>query len=227
MSDTPPGLVAVPAVPWMFTRAAESFARLAVNLPDGSELRFLRGGTTIAVKRKRAVKRALTSDADWLLQVDSDMVPPPDVAERLWSTLEETGAEAASAVTTSSRRGTNIIAGVAPRERPAGQVTPKFDRPCPHCIDERDGAVEARMVGAACLMVRTEVFRQLSPPWFPDDEEGVREDVGFCRRLREEGMKVVVDTDLDVGHLGVHPFGLGDAVREHVIRKEHPDLAGR
>lgn len=33
----------------------------------------------------------------------------------------------------------------------------------------------------------------------------------------------LLDTDVHVGHLGVHPFGLGEEVREQVIRKEPPD----
>lgn len=210
-TDTPPGLVAVPAVPWIFTRAAESFMRLAVNLPKGSDLRFLRGGTTIAAKRNEAAHSVVANKGwDWLLQVDSDMTPPPDTAERLWRAMEEAEADAATAAFTNFGAG-RCFAHVIPAAMEKGVGNREYAR-------ESDDIVEVEHAGGACFMVRREALRQMGGKPFSGNVNNVSEERSFWDAFNDKGFKLVLDLGTEVGHLHVHPFGLGDVVREETIQ---------
>lgn len=67
-----------------------------------------------------------------------------------------------------------------------------------------DELKEVDAVGAGCLLVRTEVFRRITYPWFAlgqiwPDTWG--EDLYFCKRAKEAGYKVYLDASVRVGHI--------------------------
>ena len=71
------------------------------------------------------------------------------------------------------------------------------------------GLVEVDAIGASCMLVKTEVFRKVPRPFefipvrlMGLDKDMIGEDVGFCRRIKEAGFKVYVDSDLDIWHIG-------------------------
>jgi GT2 family glycosyltransferase len=58
--------------------------------------------------------------------------------------------------------------------------------------------------GTGCLLIKTEVFKQLKKPWFKmclDTEPAVGEDVYFCHKARQAGIPIYVDCSIKVGHL--------------------------
>ena len=66
-----------------------------------------------------------------------------------------------------------------------------------------EGLVEPDATGAAFLLVKKEVFYKIHEkfkegPWTPI---GVGEDVSFCRRARDVGYKIHVDTTVKIGHI--------------------------
>lgn len=70
---------------------------------------------------------------------------------------------------------------------------------------------EAYSIGAGCLLVKTDVFRNMERPYFPieRDEKGViscTEDVGFCEKARKSGFTVWCDPSISVGHIGDYQF---------------------
>src|SRR5712692_3315599 len=80
--DAPPVLVAIPAIPWMYTQAV--LALLQLELPPGSRWRFETGASTIAGKRNALVDTLLAStDFEHIFFLDSDTTPPPDTVQRL------------------------------------------------------------------------------------------------------------------------------------------------
>jgi GT2 family glycosyltransferase len=92
----------------------------------------------------------------------------------------------------------------------------------------QDSLVDVDLTGGAFLLVRREVFesigidecqRRVSAEnagverlsqliggyadwWTPGADEGTSEDLAFCRRAKESGYQIKVDTGLDIGHIG-------------------------
>jgi hypothetical protein len=72
---------------------------------------------------------------------------------------------------------------------------------------EKGGAV-----GAGCLLVKTDVFRHLEPPWF-EFVPGFSEDSYFCAQARRHGFEVLLDFDVQCDHLTMLPVGFPDFAR--------------
>ena len=63
---------------------------------------------------------------------------------------------------------------------------------------------EVKAVGAGCLLVNTEVFLKIQPPWFTlgqiyKDRWG--DDMWFCKLAREAGYEIWIDPIVRVGHM--------------------------
>ena len=58
-------------------------------------------------------------------------------------------------------------------------------------------------VGVFCCLIRTEIFYKFSPKEFPFEPSiKRREDLGFCLKLMEKGVKIHCDTDFEIKHIG-------------------------
>src|SRR5216117_3690038 len=78
----PPGLVAMPALDWMWTQTALALRHL--ELPRGSEVAVADNSTALVVKRNALVDHFLARPKlAWLLLLDADMVFPPHTLRRL------------------------------------------------------------------------------------------------------------------------------------------------
>jgi hypothetical protein len=64
--------------------------------------------------------------------------------------------------------------------------------------------VEVDATGTGCMCFDMAVFRELEPPWFKSHESGeepVGEDIYFCSKAREAGIKIYVDTSIEIDHI--------------------------
>lgn len=84
------------------------------------------------------------------------------------------------------------------------------------------GIAEVAQVGTGILMIDMKAIDDVEPPhfsvpWLPDRQRYCSEDLFFCHRLREAGVKIYVDHDVsnEVGHVGPHVFRF-DSYREAV-----------
>lgn len=69
---------------------------------------------------------------------------------------------------------------------------------------EGQGLVEVDATGTGCLVIPAKVLIEMDEPWFEDQTVvggKMGEDIYFCRKARELGHKVFVDTDTHVNHL--------------------------
>jgi hypothetical protein len=64
--------------------------------------------------------------------------------------------------------------------------------------------IEVDATGTGCLLFDMDVFLKTDKPWFAfsvHDNKPVGEDIYFCSKARENGVKIHIDTSIEVGHL--------------------------
>lgn len=75
-------------------------------------------------------------------------------------------------------------------------------------IIAQGGLIDVDRTGAGCIMIKREVLRAMKRPWFKtlrDENDMVLagEDMFFCDQVRELGYEIVVDCDINIGHLSM------------------------
>lgn len=78
-------------------------------------------------------------------------------------------------------------------------------------IDYDKGLISVAATGTACMMIKMGVFKNINFPWFDFAHDPnypgqmMSEDLYFCKRARDAGYQIWVDTNDDhsIGHLGV------------------------
>ena len=67
------------------------------------------------------------------------------------------------------------------------------------------------------MLVKTELFKEISPPWFEQldtyDKENNRpgffpEDFLLCEKAKGKGYKIIVDTQIKTKHFGNYTYSL-------------------
>lgn len=195
--------LAMPCVDWMWTRAAQALIGVLLRSGPGLRLMMPTSGTTIAEKRNLCVRKFLAGPEEWLLFLDSDMTPPPDVIPRL------------------IRHQLPIVGALCFGRRPPFVAAAGHwrDGQLEHLSDFKANAlVSVDVIGTGCVLLHRRVLETLDAPraddsaplgpWFKADTEGAAEDVAFCRLARAAGFEIWVDTSTVVGHLGVQSIDL-------------------
>jgi hypothetical protein len=157
------------------TARYSEFATSLANLrrPVGWEVQMVLG-TDIADSRCRLVEQL---DGDHLLFLDDDQVFDPDLLERLLA------------------HQLDVVGALVPGKH--APFLPYLGAGGPTAPTEAPGLLEVEATGTGALLVRRRVFEALEPPYFWPPGE----DVVFCRRVRELGFQIFVDTSVWVGHL--------------------------
>jgi GT2 family glycosyltransferase len=150
--------------------------------------------TSFVDARNSLVKQAQQEGAKYLLMMDTDQVYPADTFNKLMSNMDKCD-----------------ICGVRVHRRwmPFDLI---FYRGTlgKYKVVEDEEAFSGRLIdvdatGTGCLLFNMEVFDKVNFPWFQftqtDDGKPVGEDIFFCSKAREAGVKICVDTSIVVGHL--------------------------
>lgn len=187
----PPGLVAIPAIDWMWTESARAFMELQGCLPAGSIVRARLGSSSPAANRNKLVEFFLSEPSyQWCLFIDSDMTPEPQTALRLLS------------------RNVGIVSPLCfQRFEPYSGAWSSNGPP----FAFNTGMHRVETVGAACLMVRREILEAMPYPWFDHPAPGTGEDILFCLKARQLGHEIFVDSDFCVGHMQSRRIGTEEA----------------
>jgi hypothetical protein len=174
-------------------------------------------GFGVDVVRNQIVAAFLQSDAQFLLMIDDDMIPPDDLLEMAAYDCDIVGA---------LYYAWNIGSGpfvAAYWEESDGQ----YARPKPGYI-ENTGLREITLVGGGCIMIHRRVLEAIPVPWFSfeTDAAGQKiitpEDFLICRKAISHGFKVFLDTDRVCGH--IKRVDLRDVVALSNPRKKNPLL---
>jgi len=173
----------------------------------------------IDMAREKTVQDALPADPEWLLFLDSDVVPPVDVFAR----LRRHDKPVVSAL--------YYVDGEMPK--PAAWLLDEDDKPTTVGVNDQgnlivdddgdpkilqpgaDGLFRVGAIGLGCALVHSSVFEEIDKPWFrwtkgyekhPWDlrhergQPGVSEDFFFCHRLAEAGYDIHLDTSVTCAH---------------------------
>jgi hypothetical protein len=169
--------------------------------------------------RERTVEDALETGSEWLLFLDSDVIPPVEVFGLL------------------ARHERPVVSGLyyvdGEQPHPAAWVLDGDDRPSTLGVDQsgrlvadddgepqplepnENGLVTVDAIGLGCVLVHASVFEDIGKPWFrwtkgyeehPWDlrhergHPGISEDFFFCHKLAQAGYDIHLDTSVQCAH---------------------------
>ena len=160
---------------------------------------FTPTGYSIAEARTKAAHEALDRDADWLLFIDSDVVPPKDALRNLLS-------HNVDICFGYYNKGTNSEGRTCLCEVNRDNFDSFIHKDeLREMRDSGEELIEVRGGGFGCVLVRTDVFRRLDEPWFEYvwsySGRKLSEDYGFCVKCRDAGIRMYADTRVDCGHV--------------------------
>jgi hypothetical protein len=177
-----------------------------------------KSNAAVDLARELAVEDALEAAPEWVLFLDSDVVPPTDVFYRL------------------QRHGRRVVSGLyyvdGEMPHPAAWVLDENDTPSSVAVEDgrlvveedgepsvlgrdEDGLVTVDAIGLGCVLVHRSVFETLDKPWFrwtrgyeehpwdlrhDGEVAGVSEDFYFCHALADAGYDVHLDTSVRCAH---------------------------
>lgn len=183
------------AVPTFETIAPECFKAIYDLKGDDLYFDFVKG-YDCAKARNDIAKKALSGGYDHVLMVDSDIIIPSNA---LLNMLESP---------------VDVCFGVYPRKNTETGETElfkdnSFDFKNRYTVNELDEMESHRIKvkggGFGCVLIKTEVFKNLSYPWFEymsyDNDTFLSEDLCFCVRASVH-YSFEADTRVRCGHIG-------------------------
>jgi len=194
-------LIGVPGFAGVTPECQENFFQMAYRLGrDCPNYDFF---LRIILKREQfrarntLVDLAIVNDCDYLLMLDDDMVCPPD----LFTKLSGHDKDVCGAL--------YYQRGGAYHPVIMRQYSAKDGLKGVNFINHFDDMlrkpglydVTGGVIGGGCLLFKTEVFNKIQQPYFWIDGI-VGTDVYICNKLADAGVKIWVDTSVELGHVG-------------------------
>jgi GT2 family glycosyltransferase len=148
--------------------------------------------TPVDAARNTAVKYLLESGAEWLLQIDNDVVPPQNVLNIL-DTIED-------------RKIVGLPCGI---EKSPGEMTLALANRLEHseCLESYTGMPQGwakiDVVGTGCFLAHRDVFSAIAYPWYECrvvDGFHTLEDFTFCDKARAAGFEIWTHSGFPCGH---------------------------
>lgn len=191
--------IGIPSVGVMRIETAVCMCTSIVSLRNHSVGILTRESCYIHQNREYIVDEARKMKAKVLLYVDTDMVFPPDTFSKLVKRVQD-GYDIV---------GVNYLFRQFPLKS-TFRVLPEKRDVMKTSADIPDDIFEVEGVGTGIMAINMDVFDKISRPYFFfDEKEGygkVGDDMYFCFKAREAGLKVHVDPTIPVGHIGTYLF---------------------
>lgn len=189
-------LIAVPCMDQVAATFAHSLASLAK--PDNMDciIQFL-CGSLIYDSRNKLAAAAVKTEADYILWIDSDMVFSSDALIKLMQDLNE-GADIAS----------GLYFRRAKPYTPVAFQTIEIPTDGPEKFENYTGPLSGKHevggVGFGFVLMKADVIFDCLAKYGDcfTPIGGFGEDLSFCWKARQEGYKIILDTDVKLGHVG-------------------------
>ena len=211
------------AIPCMDTVPAQFMERLlALQRPEGTMIITARS-SLVYDSRNILSKMALDQGYDRILWLDSDMVFPADLLDRLSADMDK-GLRYVSGMYFTRKNPVHpvIYRETGYRKEGEGYVpycTPVDDEQYKDTLSsdwqysisgDKPSLFEVAATGMGCCLMETsviqEVFNRFGLPFSP--MIGFGEDLSFCRRCEELGIQMWCDSSLQCGHIAQKVVGI-------------------
>ena len=213
--------------------AIAAFHRCKIRGPDGEQTKALHtifvSGSILPDQRQRLVAEAWARDCTHILWLDSDMSFPADTIPHLLSRIDDEHLVVGANYARKNFEGLTTSYVESPEY--IGQLFTK---------DGDKGLVEVKHLGFGCMLMHIGVLDAIDLPFFKfetladvnqrlgkpsstkDCLKAQGEDVYFCAKLREAGVKLWVDQELSqlVNHVGDFKFANMHAVLVQELRQK-------
>jgi len=185
-------LIGIPTAKYVETETMKAIYDLEV--PDGyeTELQFFYGYN---IDQVRNLIAHWALNYDYLFSVDSDIVMPRDALVKML------------------QHDKDAVTGMYIQRIPGTHTLEIYDssgRSSYSDLKDR-GLVEIVSCGFGCILVKNEVFKSIPYPHFVyhsalDHKDTISEDTDFCKKARDRGFKIWVDTSIKCRHKGTTWF---------------------
>lgn len=222
----PIGTIAIPVRDHLSTSTTSSLMMTDLSqewIPEGKTVRreLIQGGI-LTIQRNAAVQRM---EGDWLLFIDDDMAWQPDAVRKLVEVRDEFDLDMVGALC--FRR--------TPPYQPTLYMREKPDEGAYNFLERWDSdIIEVDATGCAFLLIHKRVFEAIIGTKMPPVAERLRigpppifkwdgilgEDLRFCQDAKTAGMKVWVDTRIEIGHVSEKTITKRDFLIEMALRDE-------
>ncbi len=163
----------------------------------------------IASARQCSADQALANGYDYLFFLDDDMIIPSNTLEKLYN------------------HNVGIVSALSfQRRKPYKPVVIKINtddkgkKYSQWIEDFPRGLIKGFICGCACTLIKTEVFKQMSKPFFFLGE-ALGEDVYFFQKANYLGYDSYIDTSLEIGHVGERRIITGETYRNQKLQDEN------
>ena len=179
------------------------FMKSVINLSFYDQCEIgLAAGSLVYDARNQLAKKAVDEGFDRVLWLDSDMVFQPDLFKRLKERLDE-GHDFVSGIYFSRKQPVHPVfyeeCKITKNE--AGQTIPMIE---PFKDYPENDLFEIQACGFGGVMMNTSIIKAVNDkyglPFYPI--LGFGEDLAFCYRLKQLGIKMMCDSSIKLGHLG-------------------------
>ena len=163
---------------------------------------FVRG-YDCATARNKIAQKSLDMEVDYVLMVDNDVVIPCDAIENLTDDLKDVclGYYA-------HRTDENISGSRTCVCKNDGEFNYTHSFMGNELITIKNAGINKVQIhggGMGCALIKTEVFRKLTFPWYKfvtyDDRGVLSEDLYFCEQCNQNNIPIYVDTRVNCKHL--------------------------
>jgi len=186
---------------------------LKMRKPNGSLA--VKGDSSLkAASINEGVHKALLFGAEWLFLMDVDQLFPPLTIPRLLETAKKHEAKIVSVLYHIARAPYAPVAGWVKKVGEEDGYVNSKDMPWrDYYAPLGKGVVEVDWAGSGGLLIHRDVLQAISWPPFMDEwqpNKGYRKtghDIAFCRRAKEAGFKIYVDTAVCTPHGRFQYFG--------------------
>lgn len=199
-------LIAVPATDTIPTQTAYSLLTLERDCP--SRVSFI-VRLPVHEAREKLAHEAIDGGADRVLWIDSDMVFSSDLMKRLGDDMDETGADAVAGLYFKRELPTSpVIYKAVDAVIEPGTAEQHFDYP-------RDTLFDVAGFGFGAVMMKTGLLRRVHEGFgrMFTPISGLSEDLSFCWRAAGVGARMLCDSRIKVGHVGLITYG--EAMYKH------------
>ena len=189
--------IAIPLTKHLEGEFFRNFIDVLNEVIDKHEVEVItRVGDSLDRNRNELVKTAILKECDYVWFIDSDQIIPKGTLDRLLSLIQE--------------KKVGIVSGMYfTRMPPNLPVIRKRVGELFEAIFDYKGITEVDGIGFGCCLADISIFKEVNFPWFEFKYEEVSgfphyfsEDLTFCKKLRNKGIKILVDTDLVISHIG-------------------------